>query len=457
MEQEPKIVRPRAPGEWESAVLEEGELYLVGGVVRDMLLGCPDSSADQDYVVTGLAYERLGTILERYGTANRVGKSFGVVKFTTADRETVDISLPRSEVSTGHGHREFDVSCDPDLPIEADLARRDFTLNSMAVDLRTMRLVDPLGGRTDLADRILRMNRDTSFKEDPLRILRGVQFMARFDLSVDQRTRRLMERDAALLGTVSMERIRDELNKLIELAARPSKGFAFMHETGILGRILPELEETWGIEQNEYHPDDVFTHSVLSCDMARGDLAVRWAALLHDLGKKAVKQERDGRVVFYRHEEESARSARALLRRLVFPAAFIERVERLVYHHMFLITDEWSDGAVRRFIARVGQDNLEDLFALRRADGASRDDEAVEEEIARAIRRTSAVIAQDAVFKREDLAIGGREVMEATGLGPGPEIGSILDALLEAVLDDPSLNTKEDLVDMVRRMRGGDA
>jgi putative nucleotidyltransferase with HDIG domain len=450
-----RIPLGRDLSEWERTVLDEGELYLVGGAVRDMLLGRPATSVDSDYVVTGIGFEPLRALLERYGSASLVGRSFGVVKFTPRDADTVDISLPRTEVSTGPGHKDFEVRYDPSLPVETDLHRRDFTVNSMALDLRTSGLVDPLSGRQDLSRRILRVNRATSFIEDPLRILRGVQFMARFDLAVEQHTHDLMERDASLLDSVSKERVRDELVKLVDLSLRPSTGFVFMHETGILRRVLPELDATWGIEQNEFHPDDVFHHSVKSCDSAEGGSVVRWAALLHDLGKKEARMEREGRVVFYRHEEESARIARSILERLVFPSAFIEKVEHLVSQHMFLMSDQWSDGAVRRFIARVGVENLADLFALRRADGASRGDTGVEEEIRYASRRTQAVIAMDAVFKREDLAIDGSDIMKATGLVEGPEIGRILDALLERVLEDPHMNEREKLISIIEEIRSG--
>ena len=186
------------------------------------------------------------------------------------------------------------------MPVASDLLRRDFTVNSMALDLRDLVLVDPLGGAGDLGNKVLRVNRDTSFVEDPLRIMRGVQFMARFGLDVEPGTRELMERDRDLLATVSMERIRDELNKMMLLADRPSTGYVFMHETGILPLVLPELDVTWGVEQNEFHPDDVFFHSVKSCDIAEKELLIRWCALLHDLGKPKMKMELNGRTVFHR-------------------------------------------------------------------------------------------------------------------------------------------------------------
>lgn len=444
---------------WEREVREKCGLFLVGGVVRDLLLGKAHLTLDLDYIVSGIDEAGLLAVLEKIGRADLVGKSFGVIKFKTPEGITVDIALPRSEVSTGPGHRDFEVISDPDMPVASDLERRDFTVNSMALDLKDFSLVDPLGGADDLDRRVLKVNRDTSFVEDPLRIMRGVQFMARFDLEVESGTRALMERDRDLLRTVSNERIRDELNKMMLLSERPSSGFIFMHETGILPLVIPELDVTWGVEQNEFHPDDVFHHSVKSCDLAEKELLIRWCALLHDLGKPKRKMEVDGRTVFYRHEEESAKLAGKILSRLIFPVSFISGVKHLIAHHMFMITDEWSDSAVRRFIARVGPDNLDDLFEIRKADGASRGDGRIGEEVEYSRARIDKVMLEEAAFKRSDLALTGADVMEITGIRQGPEIGEVLDDLLDVVLDHPEYNSREKLEELLRergdRKKGG--
>ena len=438
---------------WERAIADEGNLYLVGGIVRDILLGGSSDSPDTDYVVCGIEYERLLMLLEPFGRTHLVGKSFGVLKFDAPEGATVDISLPRTEVSTGDGHRDFDVRYDPDLAIEKDLERRDYTINSMALAVSDESIVDPLGGRRDLGERILRVNRESSFVEDPLRMLRGVQFMARFDLEVEGETRRLMEKHADFLGTVSAERVREELNKLM-LSPRPSGGFIFMHETGLLRGVLPELDESWGIEQNEFHPDDVFFHSVKSCDEAPLDLVVRWAALLHDIDKPAMKRVVDGRTVFYRHEEVGAETTRRILERLRFPADFTNRVSTLVARHMFNITEEWSDGAIRRFIAKVGREELEYLYALRIADARSRGDANAGAYVKWLRGEIERVLDRDDTLKRTDLAISGRDVMELLGIEEGARIGEVLEALLERVMDDPTLNEREALTELVREMGG---
>ena len=438
---------------WERHLLEVCNLYLVGGTVREMLRGGGGGSVDEDYLAAGIEYDDLVSRLERFGSVNLVGKSFGVIKFTPPSQRTVDVSLPRTEFSTGIAHRDFSVRFDPRLPVEKDLERRDFTVNSMALHLGTRMLVDPLGGRVDLEKRLLKVNRRDSFLEDPLRILRGVQLMARLDFAVEEETRADMRNNAALLESVSAERVRDELNKLLELADEPSRGFIFMHEEGILSFVLPELETTFGEEQNEFHPDDVFMHSLKSCDRARPVLHLRWSALLHDIGKKEMKQVVDGRTVFYRHEEASARDADAILERLRCPRELRKKVVSLVVHHMFNITDDWSDAAVRRFIVRAGRENLEDLLALREADGLSRGDDAVIAQNASIRVRFDRVLASEAAFKIKDLAIGGADVMNALGIGEGPEVGKILRKLFEAVLENPEDNTRERLLSLVLRLR----
>jgi tRNA nucleotidyltransferase (CCA-adding enzyme) len=435
---------------WERHLLDVCDLYLVGGTVRELLRGTGAGSIDEDYLAAGIEYDDLVSRLERFGSVNLVGKSFGVIKFTPPSRRTVDVSLPRTEFSTGTAHRDFSVKFDPHLPVEKDLERRDFTINSMALHLGTHALVDPLGGRSDLARKLLKANRRDSFLEDPLRILRGVQLMARLGFAVEEETRADMRKHAALLGSVSAERVRDELHKMLELAGEPSRGFVLMHEEGILPFVLPELDATFGEEQNEFHPDDVFMHSLKSCDRARPELHLRWSALLHDIGKKEMKRVVDGRTVFYRHEEASARDADAILERLRCTRDLRRKVVSLIEHHMFNITDEWSDAAVRRFIVRAGRENLEDLLALREADGLSRGDTSVIAQNAAIRRRFERVLASEAAFKMKDLAIGGADIMEALGIGEGPEVGGILKRLFEAVLENPEENTRERLLALVR-------
>jgi poly(A) polymerase/tRNA nucleotidyltransferase (CCA-adding enzyme) len=362
------------------------------------------------------------------------------------------VALPRRDRSTGEGHRDFEVDFDPGLPVEQDLARRDFTVNAMAIDLATGDLIDPLGGMADLDTRLLRITYPESFAEDPLRMLRGAVFAARFGFSFDDGTWAALRRDAPRIATVSAERIRDELVKLLRYAAEPSRAVRLLLAGGLLAPILPELAQGEGVEQNEHHAYDVLEHNLRTADaLPRRDPELRLAGLLHDTGKPAKRREvvdegGDRHVVFYRHEQESAQLARKALRRLRFSERTVDRVHRLVLHHQFEYRPEWSDAAVRRLIARVGADAVEDLLTLRAADRAASGTKPDDPHGAELTRRVRAELAEARAFKVSDLAVDGRAVMDKLGEKPGPRVGAALAWLLERVLDDPSLNRPEALI-----------
>lgn len=443
---------------WQKEILEKGELYCVGGDVRDELFGVRNIDLDVDYLVRGIPPEALEAILAKHGRVAFVGKSFGVYKFKPPDEtREIDIAYPRTEVSTGPGHTDFDVKWDWALPVEKDLGRRDFTINSIAKDLRDGSLVDPFNGKGDIQNEILRMVFAGAFLEDPLRILRGVRFAARFSLDVEPNTLRSMEDAAPLVGTISAERIQEEFTKLFTQCERPSTGLAMMQRMGVLEHTLPELSRSFGVEQNEYHRDDVFWHSLMSIDAAPMDnLVVRWAALLHDLGKvdkKMTLDDGDGgeKIVFYGHEKVGGEIAERVLNRLRYSRDFVKRCVHLVENHMFLYLDEWNRGTVRRFIQRVGKDNLEDLYALRVADCMSRDKTEELDRLEALKKRVAAEIENDDVFKITDLAIDGADVIRVLGVDPGPDVGRILGELLEMVLDDPSLNDRNRLLEHLEK------
>jgi putative nucleotidyltransferase with HDIG domain len=322
-------------------------------------------------------------------------------------------------------------------------------MNSIALNLEDMSLVDPMGGSKDIEKKILRVNKKESFKEDPLRMIRGVQFLCRFKLNVESKTKDLIKQQAHMIATVSGERLKEEFNKMLLLSDRPGDGFLFMHEAGLLKYIIPELEETFGIEQNEYHPDDIFHHSLKSCNIAPRRLNVRWSALLHDIGKKNTKIKKDGRVVFYGHEIESERIALEILNRLNFSKKFTSNVCHLVRHHMFNVAVDSRNSTVRRFISRVGFDNLEDLFALRVADALSIGDKKSVQNVEWLRGKIEEVIKSDSAFKTEDLEIDGFDVMKLTGLKSGPRIGDILYQLHEEVIENPEFNNRKKLTEIV--------
>ena len=438
-------------------ILERGRIYEVGGAVRDRLLFGRTISKDRDYLVTGIDYDELSRLLRRHGRVDLVGRSFGVIKFTQSaggEPVTFDISLPRREFSTGWGHRDFDVSFDPNLSVNDDLVRRDFTINAMAVSLADDALIDPLGGRDDLRARCIRMVHERSFEEDPLRMLRAIQFAARFQFDIEPTTLAALTRYAAAIQTVSAERIAEELNKLLVLAAQPSPGFHLMHQTGLLREILPELDRCVSVDQpGGYHAYDVFEHTLRTIDAAAPRLRLRLAALFHDISKPAAKQVTPDGATFYGHELDGSRVTQQVMKRLRYPNDLTKEVSLLVERHMF--TTAVTEKGMRRLIRRVGVDLIFDLLDLRRADviaqgmgGSAEDVDLFEANIRAELERKPA-------FSVKDLAVDGHDLMRTFSLKPGPIVGDVLDYLLEQVLDDPGLNQPELLMPLARAFLEG--
>jgi tRNA nucleotidyltransferase (CCA-adding enzyme) len=438
--------------------LPEAGIYAVGGSVRDGVLaelGRPQPNPpDLDYLVTGIRLDDLLERLAAHGRAELVGASFGVIKFTRGP-ETVDVALPRRERSTGPHHRDFVVESSPDIRLEEDLSRRDFRVNMLARNVRTGEIIDPHGGRADLEFRRLDALREAAFEEDPLRILRGAQFAARFELQPTPATLAAMRVAAEHVPTVAPERIADELEKLLTLAPRPSVGLELLRDTGAMVYVMPELLEGWEIEQNQYHAYTVYYHSLRTVDEAPPDLAVRLAALLHDVGKPRTKEGPH----FYGHQQVGETMARAMLERLRFPGDTIDRVCKLILNHMYSTADVMTDAGIRRFILRVGPANLGDLFALRHADirasGIPPHDEGAND---RFEARVGAAIKAGHALTTNDLKISGEDViqiMRERGLvgedfRGDARVGVALRMCLEKVLDDPGRNEPETLRALVR-------
>jgi tRNA nucleotidyltransferase (CCA-adding enzyme) len=434
-------------------ILKRGRIYEVGGAVRDRFLELRGKSKDRDYLVTGIPYADLTRILSRHGHVGLVGKSFGVIKFTQTIREqahTFDITLPRREHSTGIAHRDFEVDFDPDMRVEDDLVRRDFTVNAMALALDNNELVDPLHGMVDLKNRQLRMTSPTSFKEDPLRMLRAVQFAGRFGFEIEPSTFQSMCENASLIASVSEERISEELVKLLTQADRPSDGFRIMQRTGLLDYVLPELAACVGVDQpGGFHRYDVFEHTLHCIDACPPKLSLRLAALFHDINKPQAKRPNDeGGVTFYGHEVVGARTAHKVMTRLRFSTKLISEVETLVERHMF--TTAVTDKGMRRLIKRVGIDLIFDLLDLRRADVIAQAMGGVTTDVDEFERQIREELLRKPPFGFSDLALNGQDIMQMFGLAPSRKVGEILNYLLECVLDDPGQNTKEQLTELAK-------
>lgn len=439
-----------------------GELYEVGGPVRDRFIG--HIAKDHDILCRHIPIKQILKILKPFGKIAAVGKSFGVIKFSPYQRPDIeiDIALPRRELSTGVGHRDFDVDYDPELSIEEDLGRRDFTINAMAVSFSNGHLIDPFSGMADLKARILRQVFPKAFNEDPLRLVRAVQFAARFGLTIEPLTWDAMCKEATLITTVSGERISQELVKLMR-APKPSVGFNLMLESGLLAHICPELVALKGIEQDKRPGDDVYAHTMRVLDAARsdtaiehvGDLNLLFAALLHDIGKAKTARfhEPSKRVVFFGHQIVSVRLARRLIERLHLSSTGISPgcILTLIENHMFETKAYFTDRAIRRFVAKVGPDLIFKLLDLRLADNRGGKHPSGIKGVMRLRERIKCELAKKPPFGPRDLAINGHDLM-AIGMPEGPLIGAILSGLVEIVLDTPEKNTKDELLALAQKM-----
>lgn len=439
------------PEEVVKALQAGGEVYEVGGSVRDRLLGL--EPLDCDYLVRGMPLSDLVERLRPFGFADFVGRSFGVVKFTfdtpNGERTTVDLALPRSERSTGPGHRDFDVQYDPDLPVESDLGRRDFTVNAMAMRVSDGQLIDPFSGREDLAAGRLRLVFPEALEEDPLRMLRAFGLAARLGLVPDLHLLESTRRNAPLLRDVSPERIAEEFSKLFLHAEQPSTALRLMRDTGALEVLLPEMLDTVGCEQpGPYHAHDVFEHTCHTVDAAPSRLAVRWAALLHDVSKPATREFRDGKLTFYNHEHLGADVSRRVISRLRYGHELEGRVAILVERHLF--NTDMGDRGLRRLIRAVGPEHMDDLIALRRADVKGQGMGAPTLDVDQFEARVRSEISARRPFSRSDLAVDGHALMTELDLPAGPRLGILLDHLLERVLDEPEHNDRATLLAWAR-------
>ena len=440
-----------------AAALPPGTLYAVGGRVRDELRaeleGARAVIKDLDYVVAGVPLDDLRTRLQAVGRVDLVGAAFAVLK-VTLDGMTVDVALPRREKSTGHGHRDFAVQSGPDVPLEDDLARRDFRMNMIARSLPAGVIVDPYGGADDIRSHRIDILSPRSFEEDPLRMLRAAQFAARFEYDISDGALDAMRAAAPLVASVSQERVCEELTKVFARAPRPSVAFDILRETGVLAHVWPELLEGVGVEQNEWHAYDVWRHNMQTIDATPpGDVALRAAALLHDVGKPRTK---DG-PHFYRHEIVGAEMAADMLQRTRFPGEIVESVEQLVLHHMYNQDPNLTDAAVRRFIRRIGRPNLARQFAVRRADIAGSGMPKRDDSNERFEARVWDEVGRKPPFSLADLDIGGGDVIDAmeragtvpNGFKGDRRVGEILQWLFEKVTDFPERNRRHTLLALV--------
>lgn len=438
---------------WALEKLQESkfEAYLVGGCVRDLLL----KRAPKDWdITTNAKPEQIQQVFFDSFYEN----DFGTVGVKTGSD---DPALSVIEVTPYRLEEKYTDKRHPDAvkftnKLEDDLARRDFTINAIASDVKLnlstsqierLELIDPFNGQKDLEERIVRAvgNPEERFEEDALRIMRAIRLASELDFSIEDKTRDAIKKNGGLLEFVSKERIRDEFIKLIESGA-PDRGIEEMHELGILKLVLPELEEGIGVTQNKDHVYTVWEHNVRALMHAvekKWPLKIRIAALLHDVGKPRTKRGEGPDSTFYGHDVVGAKMTAEALARLKFPTKFTEEVAKLVRWHLFFSdTAVITLSAVRRMVRNVGEENIWDLMNVRYCDriGMGRPKERpfrlrkYESMVEEALRSPLSV---------SQLTVRGEDVMKICGVEPGPKIGHILHALLEEVLDEPLLNVRE--------------
>lgn len=334
--------------------------------------------------------------------------------------------------------------------LEDDLSRRDFTMNAMALSIPSGELIDPFDGRGDIRRRLVRAigNPERRFSEDALRLMRGVRFATTLDFQIEDETLDALVRLAGNLSRIAAERIRDEFVKILT-SSRPARGLEVLYATGLLAVFAPELAACRG--QDGGGEFDLLDHLRFSCEAVPEDrLELRLAALLHDIGKPASRQEDEkGGVSYHGHEERSALMAEQILDRLRFPNAIRKSVLHLIRMHMFAYDPTWSDAAVRRFLRRVGTEYLADLLILRRADAYGKARRHVDASYLDELQsRAKTMLQEKQAIGLSDLAVNGRDLMTTIGIPPGRRVGTILEFLLEAVTEDPAMNRRERLLEI---------
>lgn len=429
------------------------EISIVGGVVRDIL--SKKKLCDWDFT-TDARPEKILSLFPGAFYDNR----FGTVGIPY-EGLTYEITTYRTEQGYSDFRHPDGISWGNSL--EEDLGRRDFTINAMAlwpiIPQKTVGqktdfdLIDPFGGKSDLENKTIRAVRDPNerFHEDALRILRAVRFGAQLGFTVEEKTLIAIQKNASLISNVSGERIREEIKKIL-LSDFPADGLMLLHSSGVLNVILPELEKGYGMTQPKHHIYDVFTHSVEALKNCPSDKwIVRLATLLHDVGKSVAADGEGPKRTFYNHEVIGAKIAYNIAERWHFSKEDREKLVTLIRWHQFTVDEFQTDKAIRRFIRRVGPENLEDIFHLRIGDRlGSGCTKAESWRLKKYMQRT--IDVQKHTPSVTDLKVDGNDVMQTLNIKPGPKVGEILEKLFEEITENPSKNEREYLLKRIKEL-----
>ncbi len=444
--------------------LEENgfEAYAVGGCVRDFLLG--KNPKDWD-IATNAKPEEVEKLMTESGRKTFYENEFwtvGVVCPELKDQgyeETVEITTFRAE--TKYSDKRHPDEIKPAKTIEEDLARRDFTVNAIALSsarpgAKKPKIIDPFGGKSDLKKKIIRAvgNPKDRFSEDALRMMRAVRFNIVLGFKFDKETEEAVKNNSSSLKAISQERIRDEFVKII-MAEKAADGVEKLRQLGLLKQFIPELEEGYEVGQNKHHIYDCYTHSLLSLKYASQknfNFYVRLAALFHDIAKPRTKVGQGLDSTFYNHEIVGARMVKQILERLRFPKDEIRKIVLLVRYHLFYYNvGEVSESSVRRLVKNAGIENMEELLQVRMSDRIGSGVPKAEPYKLRHLKYLIEKVSQDPISAKM-LAINGSEIMAILNTGPGPKIGQILAILLAEVLSEPKNNDKQFLKQETERL-----
>ena len=417
------------------------EAYIVGGCVRDFLRGVEPEDWD---VATNAKPEEIGKISLRSFADNK----FGTVTVLTGSETP---KLKEIEITPYRIDEKYSDKRHPDKirwakTIEEDLARRDFTINAMAMNKKG-EIIDPFSGKKDLENKIIRAvgNPDERFNEDALRMMRAVRFATTLSFEIESKTTQAIKKNAIWLQAISKERIRDEFLKII-MAEKAADGIELLRLLGLLKYIIPELEEGYKVTQNKHHIYECYEHAIFSLKYAaqkKFNKYVRLAALFHDIAKPRVKEGEGPDATFYSHEILGAKMTIQILNRLKFPKKDIEKITKLVRYHLFYYNvDEVGESSVRRLVRKVGPENMAELLQVRYADRIGSGVPKAEPYKLRHLKYIIERVSQDPISVKM-LKVNGNDVMKILGIQPGPKVGQILDVLLGYVLEDPQKNKKE--------------
>lgn len=428
----------------------------MGGCVRDILLNREPKDWD---IATNAKPEKIQGIFpdsiyeNQFGTVGvKIPTPLGRDSDRSVGAESENQKLKVIEVTTYRIEGKYTDKRHPDeikfaKTIEEDLGRRDFTINALAMNVAAKEIIDPFNGQEDLKNKIIRTVGDPEarFSEDALRLMRAVRFAAELGFTIEEKTFAAIKKQVGLLEMIAKERIKDEFKKMI-MTEDAAKGIDLLEESGLLKYIIPELREGIKVKQNRHHIYTVWEHILKTLDYsAKKDysLEVRLASLFHDIGKPQTKRGEGPDSTFYGHEVVSAKIAVKILDRLRFSKSLIEKVSHLVRYHMFYYNvGDVTEAGVRRFLARVGPENVDDLIKVREAD---RIGSGVPKAVPYKLRHLLFMIEKvkkDPILPKM-LKLNGNDLMELLNIKPGPKVGFVLNILLEEVLDDPKRNEKE--------------